>query len=199
MNRFKLFVGGAVLMGLVGVAQAAVKYFEVDSNHTILGFTASTLLFDVQGRFDKYKVDVSGDPETLADAKVRVELDVKSIQTSNKTRDEHLRAPDFFDAAKYPKIVFTSTSVKKEGNKVVVDGNLEMHGVTKPFKIPFDAVTAPNGAGVMENVYKAEVPLNRKDFGIGTDSIAAKISLKDQVVLKLLLAGFFDEKKPKGK
>lgn len=197
MKRFKLFIGSAVLAGLVGIAQAAVKKFEVDPNHTILGFTASTVLFDVQGRFDKYKVEVSGDPDTLADAKIRVEIDAKSIQTSNKTRDEHLRSGDFFDVGKHPKIVFTSTSVKKEGTRVVVDGNLEMHGVTKAMKVPFDAVSALNGAGVMETVYKADVPLNRKDFGIGTESIGAKISLKDQVMLKLLLAGFFEEKKGK--
>ena len=54
-----------------------------------------------------------------------------------------------------------------------------------------------NGAGIMENVYKTEIALNRKDFGIGADSVGAKISLGDSVKLKLLLAGFFEEKKGK--
>ena len=197
MNHSKLVLGGAVLLGLVSVAQAGAKHFEVDANHSIFGFTASTILFDVQGKFDKYKVDVSGDPDTLADAKVQIELDAKSIQTGVKGRDDHLRSGDFFDVGKYPKIIFTSTAVRKEGTSVVVDGTLEMHGVKKPIKISFDAVSAKNGAGFMENVYKAEIPLNRKDFGIGADSVAAKISLKDEVKLKLLLAGFFEEKKGK--
>jgi polyisoprenoid-binding protein YceI len=197
VNSSQLLIGSVAFLGLVGVAQAGPKTFEVDPNHTILGFTASTLLFDVQGRFDKYKVQVSGDPDTLADAKVQIEIEAKSIATSNKTRDGHLQSPDFFDVGKHPKIIFTSTSVKKEGDKLVVDGTLDMHGVKKPLKIPFEAVAAKNGAGVLENVYKASVPLNRKDFGIGADSIAAKISLKDQVTLTLLLAGFFEEKKAK--
>ena len=197
MNCSKLLIGSVALFGLVGIAQAGAKTFDVDPNHTIIGFTASTLLFDVQGRFDKYKVQVSGDPDTLADAKVQIEIDAKSISTSNKTRDTHLQSPDFFDVGKHPKIIFTSTAVKKQGDKLVVDGTLDMHGVKKPMTIPFDAVAAKNGAGVMENVYKASVPLNRKDFGIGSDSIGAKISLKDQVTLTLLLAGFFEEKKAK--
>jgi polyisoprenoid-binding protein YceI len=193
----QLLLGGAALLGLIGIAHAGVKAFDVDANHSIFGFTASTILFDVQGHFDKYKVEVSGDPETLANAKVQIEIDPKSVNTDNKKRDEHLRAPDFFDVAKFPKILFTSTAVRKDGNKVVVDGTLDMHGVKKNLSIPFEAVTALNGAGVMENVYKAEIPLNRKDFGIGADSVAAKISLKDEVKLKLLLAGFFEEKKGK--
>ena len=197
MNSSKLLIGSVALLGLVGVAHAATKVFEVDPNHTIIGFTAATVLFDVQGHFDKYKVQVSGDPDTLADAKVQIEVDIKSISTNNKTRDGHLQSPDFFDAAKYPKILFTSTAVRKEGASVVVEGTLDMHGVKKPIKIPFEAVTAKNGAGVLENVYKATVPLNRKDYNIGGESIAAKISLKDQVSLTLLLAGFFEEKKAK--
>lgn len=56
--------------------------------------------------------EVSGDPDTLADAKIRVEVDAESIQTSNKGRDEHLRSADFFNVGKHPKIVFTSTAVK---------------------------------------------------------------------------------------
>jgi len=197
LNRIKLLVGSVALLGLVGAAQAGSKSFEVDPNHSIFGFTASTLLFDVQGHFEKYKVTVSGDPDTLADAKVQVEIDAASLTTGIKNRDTHLRSDDFFDVKKFPKITFTSNTVKKDGAKIVVDGTLDMHGVKKPMTIPFEPVIGKNGAGIMENVYKADISLNRKDFGIGTDSVGAKISLGDSVKLKLLLAGFFEEKKGK--
>lgn len=177
---------------LVAQAGAAEKKFTADTNHTIIGFTASTLLFDVPGHFEKYKVNISGDPDTAADAKIKLEIDAASIFTDNKTRDKHLSSDDFFDVKKYPKITFTSSKVTKQGSKVTVDGTLEMHGVKKDLSIPFESVVAKNGAGVMENVYKAELTLNRKDFGIGSDSIGAKISLSNDVKLKLLLAGFFE-------
>jgi polyisoprenoid-binding protein YceI len=181
----------------LAAAHAATKAFEVDTNHTSIGFTAGTFLFDVQGRFTRYKVQISGDPDTGADAKVRLEIDAASIDTGNKSRDKHLQSPDFFDVGKYPKIVFTSSKVAKEGSKVVIDGTLEMHGVKKDLRLSFEGVTGQNGAGVTEHAYKAELPLNRKDFGIGAESVAAKISLKDQVKLSLLLAGFFEEPKAK--
>ena len=40
------------------------------------------------------------------------------------------------------------------------------------------------------NTYKGKLTINRNDFGIGTDSIAAKISLEDEVDLKLLIVTF---------
>ena len=51
-----------------------------------------------------------------------------------------------------------------------------------------------NGAGTDTWSYEGSIKLNRKDFGIGADSVAAKISLKDDVELNLLLVGFFEEK-----
>lgn len=181
----------AVMLICATPALAATQAFEVDTNHTILGFKAETVLFDVPGRFQKYKVQVSGDPATGAEAKIRIEIDARSIFTDNGKRDEHLRSDDFFDVAKYPKIIFTSTKATQQGGKLVVEGTLEMHGVKKDLRLPFDVVTAKNGAGNLEHVFKATLPLNRKEFGIGSDSLAAKISMKEEVQLNLLLAGFF--------
>lgn len=174
-------------------AQAPSKTFEVDKAHSYFSFAASTILFDVPGRFEKYDVQISGDPDTLANAQVRVELDASSVNTDNTTRDNHLRSKDFFSVAEFPKIVFTSNSLKKEGNKILVKGTLEMHGVKKEMTIPFEMIQSKNGAGIMENVYRAEFPIDRKAYGIGADSVAAKISLKDQITVRLLLAGFFQD------
>jgi polyisoprenoid-binding protein YceI len=77
---------------------AQSRTFRVDTTHTVLGFKASTLLFDVPGRFTRYKADIQGDPATLEGAKVRLEIDARTVDTANGTRDEHLRSPDFFDA-----------------------------------------------------------------------------------------------------
>ncbi len=169
----------------------ATKTFMVDNAHTYFSFEASTILFDVPGRFEKYQVQIEGNPDTGADAKVRVEIDAASIRTDNEKRDSHLRSPDFFGVEKYPNITFVSNKVKKVGNKVQVAGTLEMHGVKKETTLLFDVTVAQNGAGVTEHVYRTEMTLNRKEFKLGTDSIAAKISLKDQVKIRLLVAGLF--------
>ena len=188
--RFR-FLLPALLLAIPLMAQS--KVFRVDENHTVIGFKASTLLFDVPGRFNRFKVDIQGDPATLEGAKVRIDIDSKSINTANGSRDEHLRTADFFDVAKYPKITFTSTDVRKEGDKVRVQGTLEMHGVRKELTLSFEPAEGMNGADVHTWSYRTVMPLDRLDFGVGAESVAAKISLKRQVDMNLLLVGFFEE------
>ncbi|MFZ1376515.1 MAG: YceI family protein [Geothrix sp.] len=188
--RFR-FLLPALLLVLPLSAQS--KVFRLDDNHTVFGFKASTLLFDVPGRFMKVSADIQGDPATLEGAKVRITIDAKSLNTANKGRDEHLRSEDFFDVAKYPNITFTSTDVRKEGDKVRVQGNLEMHGVKKELTLSFEPAEGMNGADVHTWSYRTVMPLDRLDFGVGAESVAAKISLKRQVELNLLLVGFFEE------
>jgi polyisoprenoid-binding protein YceI len=181
----------ALLLALPLLSQNRV--FRPDETHTVLGFKASTLLFDVPGRFTRYKADIHGDPATLEGASVRLDIDAKSINTANGTRDEHLRTADFFDVARYPKITFVSSAVKREGDKVLVHGTLQMHGVSRELDLAFVAAEGVNGADTRTWSYRTTLPLDRLDFGVGAESVAAKISLKRQVELELLLVGFFEE------
>lgn len=182
------------LLALTSVAYAAVQRFQPDTNHTRILFVASTVLFDVDGSFGRYTFDVEGDPDNLSGVKINVEIDAASISTDNEQRDNHLRNPDFFNVAQFPKITFTSTRAVMENGKVVVDGVLTMHGRSKNLRILFKKVTAANGAGNMETVFKGELTLLRSDFGIGADSVAAKLSLENEVKVKLVIAGFFKPK-----
>ena len=181
----------ALLLVLPLMAQPRV--FHVDDNHTVLGFKASTLLFDVPGRFTQYRADIQGDPAVPEGAKVQIDIDAQSISTAIQARDEHLRSADFFDVAKYPKITFTSREVRRDGDRVVVRGSLAMHGVTRDLDLPFVTAEGLNGAGTRTWSYRATLPLDRLDFGLGAESVAAKISLKRSVELDLLLVGFFEE------
>ena len=175
---------------------AAERSFAVDRNHTVLGFKASTLLFEVPGRFGRYKVDIAGDPDAPSSVKVRVEVNAASIDTSNPTRDTHLKSPDFFDAAHFPKLVFTSDKAWKEGDQVKVAGTLEIRGRKKDLTLAFTPATGLNGAGVPTWSYRGSLRIDRKDFGLGAESVAAKIGMKDAVELDLLLVGFFNDPAP---
>ncbi|MGB5809919.1 MAG: YceI family protein [Polyangiales bacterium] len=178
-------------LGLTLVASTALGApLKLDRTHSKLGFTAETLLFDVDGEFAEYSVEVEGDANKPEKAKVKVSIDVGSIDTDNEKRDNHLKSPDFFDAAKHPTITFESTSIRKKGAQLIVKGNLTMHGQTKPVTIPFNVAKGKNGAGADTTAYKGKITIDRNDFGVGTDSIAAKISLEDEVDLKLLIVTF---------
>ncbi|MGB5695388.1 MAG: YceI family protein [Polyangiales bacterium] len=175
---------------LTSIALAAYSSLKLDTVHSKIGFTAGTVLFDVDGEFGEYSIEIDGDPQTPQSAKVRASIAVASINTQNTKRDKHLKSPDFFDAEKYPKIVFTSTSVQPKGSQLIVKGELAMHGKTEQVTIPFRIATGKNGAGVDTTTYKGKLTIDRNDFGIGTDSIAAKISLEDEIEIKVLIVTF---------
>jgi polyisoprenoid-binding protein YceI len=189
--RVKAMLSSVVgVLCLAGAALAEFKPIKLDPVHSRIGFTASTLLFEVDGQFKKYEVLVDGDPSHPETAKVMVNIDSASIDTANAKRDEHLSSPDFFDVKKYPKISFVSDKVMPTPSGLEVTGTLDMHGKKKPLTIPFKVAKGKNGAGVDTVAYKGKLNLNRQDFGVGSDSVAAKISLEDEVSLDLLLVTF---------
>lgn len=191
MRKLILATASILLLGTGLFAQS--RTFQVDRNHTQLGFKASTFLFSVPGRFQKYDVKWEGDPSKPEGGKVMVSIDTASINTGIANRDTHLKSSDFFDAQKFPKITFTSSKVWNEGGKLMVAGTLDMHGVKKELTIPFEAASGKNGAGNDSWSYQGTVTINRKDFGVGNDSIGAKISLKDNVDLNLGLVVYAEE------
>jgi polyisoprenoid-binding protein YceI len=69
-------------------------------------------------------------------------------------------------------------------------GTLEMHGQKRKLTIPFKLVKGKNGSGVESTAAKGKLVIHRGEFGIGTDSVAAKISLEDDVMLDLLVVAF---------
>ncbi|MBS1767636.1 MAG: YceI family protein [Acidobacteria bacterium] len=171
-------------------ALAGDRHFTPDTIHSRIGFTAKTL-FKVEGAFTTYQASISGDPDTLANAKVTFVIDTASINTDNETRDNHLRSGDFFDAAKYPKITFTSQHIWKQDGHLMVGGTLDMHGVKKDLVIPFDMSFGKNGAGNDTWTYEGELKINRDDWGVGGADIVAKIGLKKEVALDIQLVGFW--------
>ena len=183
----------AAALGVLLVSSTAFAAFaalKLDRTHSKVSFTAATVIFDVDGEFGEFSVDIDGDPSKPESVKIEASIDVASIDTQNGKRDDHLKSADFFDAAKYPKIRFTSIGVKAKGSQLTVKGNLTMHGKTKLVSIPFKVAKGKNGAGMDVTTYKAKLTIDRQDFGIGTDSIAAKISLEDDVEIELLVVTF---------
>jgi len=180
----------SVLLALAAVAHAELRPLKIDAVHSRVGFTASTLLFDVDGHFNRYEVQLDGDSSKLASARLKVSIDATSIDTGNGKRDEHLSSADFFDVKKYPRITFVSESITQSGNQLHVVGTLEMHGQKRKLAIPFKLVKGKNGSGVESTAVKGRLVINRSDFGIGADSVAAKISLEDDVTLDLLVVAF---------
>jgi len=168
---------------------AQKKNWSLDTNHASLGFVVTHLgVSEVEGYFNVFDVKLSASDETFSDAVVELTANVKTIDTDNKRRDDHLRSPEFFDAAKYPKMTFKSKSVKKAGDKKYkVSGDLTMHGVTRPAEIDVTLNAVVDNTYSKQRVagFRATTTLKRSDFGVGTGPAAATVGDEVKIVANL--------------
>lgn len=148
----------------------AQKHYESDAAHSRIGFSIIHMgINDISGNFDKSNVMIDGDINALQNAKINFNAEAASINTQVEKRDEHLRNADFFDAATYPKIAFSSTSIKPaKKNYYEMKGNLLMHGVTKPVTLVLVyRGSSKNMSGKTVHGLQVLGTLKRSDFGIG--------------------------------
>ncbi len=120
----------------------------------------------VRGRFGSFQGQITSGEDHLASS-VSATVDLASVDTNDESRDNHLRSPDFLDVENHKTMSFTSTSVKPKGDGYVVDGELSLHGVTRPVTLDLE----PNGFGQdpfggTRGGFSATTEINRKDFGI---------------------------------
>ena len=174
-----------------GTAAAETTEWAIDNTHAYVGFTATHMVVsEVDGQFKTFSGKVLLDEKDLTKSQVEFSADVASVDTDNADRDKHLKSPDFFDAAKNPKITFKSTGIKKTGKAYKVTGDLTMRGVTK--KVTFDAtISQPvmNPWGKWVRGVKISGEVNRQDFGISWNTSLDKggVVLGDEVALNIKL------------
>ena len=142
--------------------------YKIDSSHSYAFFTVTHLgVSRFTGRFDKLTGDITADGSGPAN-KVVAEIDVASVDSGFADRDKHLKSPDFFAAAQFPKARFESTKVvldaKGEGS---LSGNLTLHGVTKPVTFKLQHIGAGKDPwGGYRSGYVATTTLKRSDYGM---------------------------------
>lgn len=155
----------AGVMMLAAASRAAT--YELDVSHTTIGFGVKHMVVSTTyGKFGAFGGSLEmGDDGVLS--KASAEIEVASIDTKNEKRDEHLRSPDFFDAAKFPKITFESTKVEKAGDGVKVTGNLTIRDVTKEVEIPVSVSGPVKDPWGNERIgVEGTLKINRKDYGL---------------------------------
>ncbi len=159
----------AVLVASVASPSLAATW-EIDPAHTTIQFSVRHMMIsNVRGQFGKFSGHVEGDETKPTDAHVEATIQTASIDTGNEKRDEHLRSPDFLDAAKFPTITFTSKRIEKLGDaKWKVIGDLTLHGVTKEVVLDLSDVTQPmkDPMGNLRAGAEVRTTINRQDFGI---------------------------------
>ncbi|HZU83654.1 MAG TPA: YceI family protein [Polyangiaceae bacterium] len=168
MNRSIASVAAAFALAVPSLAAAAP--FECDPAHTTALFSVKHMMItNVRGEFGKVACTLDLDEKDPTKSTVEATIDVASLSTRNEKRDTHLKSADFFDAAKFPTITFKSTKVTRAGKgRWKVQGDLTMHGVTKPVTLD---VTGPSAEekdpmGNTKVGFLATGKVNREDYGL---------------------------------
>ncbi len=158
--------------------------WSIDPSWSSLEFEVRKLgLVTIRGRVPAFSGTIQGGDE----AKVEGVVDATSITTFDADRDAHLQSPEFFDTQRFPELRFTSTSVRTDGDTLVVEGDLTIKDVTRPVELRGQLTGPENDPWGNERIGLAlETTVDRTDFDLRWNAPlpGGGFLLPNEVVLK---------------
>jgi polyisoprenoid-binding protein YceI len=156
----------AAAVAALSPAVLAGEIYKFGPSGSTIGFSVHQFLGTTQGKFTKFNGKVDVNREHPENSSVTAQIDVRSIDTQIKKRDDHLRSAEFFNVEKYPQITFKSRSVKQTGPQSGdVLGDLTIHGVTKPITLHVKLLTPLNDTSRTRWAVTVD-PITRRDFNL---------------------------------
>lgn len=185
MKRLAVTLGMlATAFPMMAVAQTST--WTPDKAHSEVDFSILHMsLSKVHGRFGISGGQIQWNEADVTKSTVTVTIDVNTVDTGVSGRDSDLKSAGMFDVAQFPTATFTSTSVAKTANGLTVNGNLTLHGVTKPVVLQVEGPMGPvPGMDKKPHAgFSATTTISRNAFGIGTKYPAAVLG--DDVPLSI--------------
>ena len=168
---FSVLLSALTLIAFQAIATYAVAAdYAIDKKgqHAFITFKASHLGYSyIIGRFNDFDGAFSHDANKPADSKIDVTINAASLDTNHAERDKHLRSADFFDVGNYPTITFKSTDYQTSADIGILEGILNMHGVSKKVSINVKQIgegTDPWGG--YRSGFEGHTIINASDFGL---------------------------------
>src|SRR5215467_8881793 len=164
MKRHNL-IALVLIAGLTPSAWAGETY-RFDPSGSTIGFSVHQFLGTTQGKFTRFNGKIDVDREHPEKSSVTAQIDVRSIDTQIKKRDDHLRSAELFNVEKFPRITFKSRTVKRTGPQSGdILGDLTMHGVTKSVTLHVKLLTPINETARTRWSVTTD-PITRRDFNL---------------------------------
>jgi len=173
--KFGYIIAALVIAGLGATASAKDSY-KFDPSGSTIGFSVHQFLGTTRGKFANFSGRIEVDREHPENSSVTAQVQVQSIDTRIKKRDDHLRSAEFFNVEKFPQMTFKSRSVKRTGPQSGdILGDLTIHGVTKPITLHVKLLTPLNETARTRWAVSCDA-INRRDFNLmfpqGTEAIS---------------------------
>ena len=152
----------------------AQTYAVADAGSSV-HFVIKNIGVKTGGDFTGLSGVINFNPKSVATSSMNVSVKSNTVNTSNGARDKHLNKPEYFDTEKYPTLTFVSTKISEStvAGRFFVAGNLTIKGVTKAIQFGFSATAAGTGY-----VFAGDFEINRRDFGVGGNSMVMADKLK---------------------
>ncbi len=144
--------------------------YTIDSGHSFVQFKISHIGVSwMIGTFETVSGSFTYDAEAGPEAQsVSVEIDTASVDTNHAERDKHLRSADFLNVDEHPTATFVSTGYEGDAEGGVMNGDLTLHGVTRPIAIAVKKVgEGKDPWGGYRAGFEGRVTITRADYGMG--------------------------------
>ncbi len=150
---------------------AAIRSWELDKAHSNLYFEVDHIYSKIRGQFNEYAGEVRFDPNNLTESKFLFKIETASIDTKIAKRDKHLQSADFFEADKYPQMIFESTKITAVGNGLYeVLGKFTVKGAEYSLLLPLTFAGIkdhPTVKGKQVVGFNGKVTIDRLAYKIG--------------------------------
>jgi len=172
---------------------SAKTKWSIDSTHSEISFKVAHLMMsNVKGVFRKFDASIETEENDFTSAKIVFWINLSSLETGDKKRDEHLKSAEFFDVKKHKKIYFVSDSFEKSGNDdcYKLCGYLTMKGHTKRIKLDVKSVgNLKDPYGNEKAGFTLNGKLSRKDWGLNWNAASDNGSImgSDEVLISCTL------------
>lgn len=185
--------GKGIMATQTRVGAKAVRTWELDPAHTLVGFAAKHMVFtSVRGKFREVRGQVVIDERNPSRSSVEVEIGAASIDTGVEKRDAHLKSADFLDVENHPAITFRSTRVegatRQPGDRFKVRGELTIRGVTREVELAaeFGGVGKDPWGGERAG-FSATTKIDRRDFGLTWNQVleTGGVLVSNEIVVEI--------------
>jgi polyisoprenoid-binding protein YceI len=161
--------------------------WTLDRVHSTVSFSVTFMAVSTfRSRFDDFAADltVEEDGSALLAGTVRS----SSIAVADPHFAAHLAAPEFFDSEQHPELCFHSTSIRRDGALVELDGLLTIKGRTLPVAVTGTVIDAhEDPSGSLRMCLELETCIDRRQFGLEWNKPLPKggFALGDEVTLQV--------------
>lgn len=163
----------------LGVLASTAMAAPIDASKSTISSTGKQMGVAVTGAFKKFSGDVTFNAAQPAQSSAKIDVDVASYDMGMPEYNKNLLTPEWFDAAKFPKATFRSTSIKGSGSNFTVTGQFSLKGKVQNVSFPITLKTVDK-----TQIFDGTLTVKRTAFGVGSGDWADTSIVADDVAIK---------------